>query len=98
MARPEGSAAPTSQVEVAVRLDGRDPYAMFDVVGLTTTEARLRGPLMLEVGEQVTLRLTRAARTVDVQGRISAVTRGEDHADPVTTVELIDGAAIEPLL
>lgn len=100
MARPEGSPAPSSTVAVAVRVDGRKPYAMFELVTLTTVEARLRGPLLLELGEQLTLGLSRHGRTVEVEGKITAVTRGDDHADPETTVELAEGAAalITPLL
>ncbi len=95
-----GPAVTPSPVTVAVRVDGRAPYAMFELVALTTTDARLRGPLLLELGEQVTLRLTRDTRTVDVEARIAAVARGDGQADPVTTVELLDGAGplVAPLL
>jgi hypothetical protein len=95
MARVDGDLA---QVKVAVRLDGREPYAMFELVALTDGGATLRGPLMLELGEQLALRLTRGDRSVDVEGRITAVDRGDGHADPVTTIELTDRAALDPLL
>jgi hypothetical protein len=87
-----------AEVAVAVRVDGRTPYAMFELVELTATSMKLRGPLMLELGEHLELQLTRAGRTVDVEGRISAVARGDDHGEPVTTVQLLDAAAVAPLL
>ncbi|HVV84290.1 MAG TPA: hypothetical protein VHE35_14555 [Kofleriaceae bacterium] len=97
MAQPVGTEAP-SQVAVAVRVAGRAPYAMFDLVRLTSSAALLRGPLMLELGEQLTLLLEKGDRKVEVEGRITAVERGDGHEDPVTTVELGDATAIAPLL
>lgn len=100
MASLEGSAVSPSPVAVAVRVDGRAPYAMFELVALTTTDAKLRGPLLLELGEQINLRLTRDAKSVDVEARITGVARGDGQADPVTTVEFLDGAGllVAPLL
>ena len=100
MARPEGSAVTPSPVSVAVRVDGRAPYAMFEVVALSTTEAKLRGPLLLELGEQINLRLTRETRSVDVDARITAVVRGDGQAEPITSLEFLDGggARVAPLL
>ena len=91
---------PAGSIAVAVCIDGREPYRMFEVVTLTEAKAELRGPLMLELGEQLSLRLTRDGRTIDVDGRITGVTRPADHSDPVTTVELTDaaGALLAPLL
>ncbi len=77
---------------VAIRLDHRPPYAMFELVEVSAPHLRLRGPLLLELGEQVALRLTRDGRHVDVDGQVSAIDRGPGHADPVTTITL-DAAA-----
>lgn len=93
MALPDGTEVTASRIAVAIRLEGRDPYAMFELVDLTSTGARLRGPLMLELGELINLRLIRDGKIVDVEGRISAVARGDGHADPVTTIELAAGTA-----
>jgi hypothetical protein len=95
---PQPERADTSRtIAVSVCVDGR-PYAMFELVELTATAARLRSPLLLELGEHVGLRLERAGRTVDVDGRIASIARGDGHADPVTTVELADATALAPLL
>lgn len=100
MALSEGSEVTVGRIAVAIRLEGRDPYAMFELVELTAASARLRGPLMLELGELINLRLIRDGKIVDVEGRISAVARGDGHGDPVSTVELGEGAAdaIAPFL
>ena len=97
MADPARSDLP-AKLAVSVRLDGRSPYAMFELVELTAAVARLRGPLMLELGEEVALRFTRAGRTVDTEGRVAAIARDDAHGDPVTTVDLADGAALAPIL
>ena len=94
-ARAEGRA----QVAVSVRVDGRTPYGMFEVVELTASTARLRSPLLLELGEQVALRLTRGERVVDVSGRVAAIDRAVAEGDePITVDALADGAPIAPLL
>lgn len=84
-------------IQVAVCVDGRDPYKLFEVVELTASKARLRGPLMLERGEQLSLKFTRAGRSAVAEGKIVEVARGDGHTDPVTTVEIADDAALAPL-
>ena len=86
-----------ADVTVAVQLDGRS-YGMFELVELTVAKARVRGPLMLELGEQLAMRFTREGKTVEVDGRITEVARGAGHDDPITTVTLADGGAVAPLL
>lgn len=78
-------------VTVSLRLEGRAPYAMFEVVELTATTARLRSALMLEIGELVALRVARGERTVDVEGRVASLSRGD--GDPVATLELVEGGS-----
>lgn len=95
MADPARADSP-ARATVSVLVDGREPYAMFELLDLTATTARLRGPLMLEVGEHVGLRLKRGERAVDLEGRIASIAR--DDGDPITTVDLLDGAAVSPLL
>ena len=90
--RAEAAAA----VTVTVVVDGREPDAMFELVELTATVARLRSPLLLEIGEHVGLRLRRGERTLDVEGRVASIVR--DGGEPITIVELIDGPAVAPLL
>ena len=58
MARLEPTPAP-DVTSVAVLVADRSPYAMFDAIEVTADHARLRGPLLLELGEQVRLRVTR---------------------------------------
>ena len=97
MAQPERSPSAASMT-VSVRIEGRPPYAMFEVVELTATTARLRSPLLLELGEHVALRVTRGDRSVDVEGRVVEVEKGEG-GEPVSTVELLEGgSAVAPLL
>jgi hypothetical protein len=84
--------ATPSPVAVAIRLDHRPPYAMFELVEVSVPHLRLRGPLMLELGEHVALRLTRDGRHLDVDGQVSAIDRGPGHAEPVTTITLDDAA------
>ncbi len=75
-------------------------YTMFDVVRVTASAATLRGPLLLEVGERLTLRVSRGERWVDVGARVSGVRRSDDHAEPTTDVAFDDGAAarLSPLV
>jgi hypothetical protein len=93
-ARADGSAS----IAASVLVEGRAPYAMFEVIELTATAARLRGPLMLEVGEHLGLRLKRGDRVADVEGRIASIARDGGHGDPITVVELLDAGAVGPFL
>jgi hypothetical protein len=99
MARPEPTPA-ADAVTVAVIVPGRDPYAMFDAVEVTPTGGALRGPLLLELGERLRLRVARGERTVDVDARVVAVRRGDGRGEPVTEVAFDDASAatLRPLI
>jgi len=92
MARPEPTpeAAPITIAVVGVECG---PYAMFDVVTVTGTGATLRGPLLLELGERLTLRVSRGGTSIDVAARIGTVRRGDAHTDSTTDVIFDDDTA-----
>ncbi|MBE7450647.1 MAG: hypothetical protein HS111_17625 [Kofleriaceae bacterium] len=74
---------------------------VFDVVRVTASAATLRAPLLLEVGERLTLRVSRGERSVDVGARpVQRRAQGDDHAGPTTDVAFDDGAAarLSPLV
>ena len=62
-ASPSPGATAPAALAVAVLGLGQDAaaYEMFDVVSLDVAGARLAGPLLLEIGEELTLRLSRAS-------------------------------------
>lgn len=70
-----------------------EPYEMFDVESVDLTGARLIGPLLLEVGEEIELRIARGEVGADVTARVTAVERGERVA--VSVVEFVDEDAAE---
>ena len=68
-------------------------YEMFDVASIDARGARLVGPLLLEVGEEVTLRIARDSGEVEVRGRVTKVERGErDTATLVTFASPLEPA------
>lgn len=69
-------------------------YEMFDVASIDAGGARLLGPLLLEVGEEVTLRLARDGAELEVRARVTRVERGEHDC---ATVIAFEGAAPEKL-
>lgn len=87
--KPNGTPAITAAVVVA----GRDPYAMFEAREVTRASARLRGPLLLEVGEAFTLRMTRGAVAVEVATKVTQVVRGDGHGEPEIVVAFAAGDA-----
>jgi hypothetical protein len=89
MARPDPTPA-ADAVTVAVVVPDRSPYGMFDVVELTLTGARLRGPLLLELGERLQLRLARRGQTAELGARVTGVRRGDGHDEPITDVAFDD--------
>ncbi len=91
-----GAVGNDSDLAAAVLVNGRDPYPMFVADGLTATGARLRGPLLLEVGEIVALRLTRGAHTAEVTSTVVEV-RGSD-AELVVSFAAGDAGKLGPLL
>lgn len=92
MVRPEPTPA-ADAITIAVVGSEHGPYAMFDVVAVTTSGATLRGPLLLELGERLTLRVSRGDQSVDVPARIGGVKRGDGHAEPTIDVVFDDGNA-----
>jgi hypothetical protein len=86
-AAPDPASAASSGGACVLVGDGSS-YEMFDVVECTESGARLVGPMLLEVGEEIRLRLTRGGAPVEVKARVAKVERGEhDAATVVTFVE-----------
>lgn|GEM_PF-2917283 len=79
-------AEPQPKIAASVVVSGRDPYAMYDAREVSVSSARLRGPLMLEVGESFTLRMTRGAIAIEVATRVTEVVRGDGHGEPELVV------------
>lgn len=86
------SAAPV-RVMVAAHADGGAPYAMFDVESVDLEGARLKGPLLLEIGEQITLTLVRGAEAVEVKACVTSVERGDRDAVSIVSFEVENGVA-----
>lgn len=86
------SAAPV-RVMVAAHADGGAPYAMFDVESVDLEGARLKGPLLLEIGEQITLTLARGAEAVEVKACVTSVERGDRDAVSIVSFEVENGVA-----
>ncbi|MEZ4398553.1 MAG: hypothetical protein R3B06_00935 [Kofleriaceae bacterium] len=91
------STAP-SGISAAVVVDGHEPYAMFEATQVTPTGARLSGPLLLEIGEAFTVRLTRGDTVVELPTTVVQVER-QAHGDStlVVTFAAADGARVAPL-
>ncbi len=87
-------------ITASVVVSGHDPYAMYDARDVTATGARLRGPLLLEVGESFLLRMVRGAVAVDVTTRVTEVVRGDGHAEPeiVVVFAAADAQKLAPLV
>jgi hypothetical protein len=71
-----------------------DRYEMFDVAAIDEDGARLVGPLLLEIGEEITLRLTRDERVVELRARITGVERAGGEA--VSLVRFVDRSSPAP--
>lgn len=84
MAQSEPDAKPA--VAAAVVVNGRDPYTMYDVLAVSATQAHLRGPLLLEIGEAFTLRLSRGGTTIEVPTKVAQVLRHGEHDEPELVV------------
>jgi hypothetical protein len=75
-------------VKVAV-VSASGAYDMFDVVAVDGAGVKVRGPVLLEVSEEVPLRVSRNGASVDVRARVAGhVTGGEGT---VTELVLVDG-------
>lgn len=70
-----------------VGIAGDATYEMFDVVSVDADGARLVGPLLLEIGEEITLRLPNGEGERVVRARVTAVERREH--DAVSVVQFV---------
>lgn len=61
-------------------------YPMFELASIDGKSARLRGPLFLEAGEELTLRIDTGDGDLDVRARVQAVSCD----DKTMSVELLD--------
>jgi hypothetical protein len=85
-------------VRVSVVGDGAT-YEIFSVESLDVAGARLTGPLALEIGEEIKLRLTNGDAHADVTARVKAVERGDREAIATVTFTDADAAArVKPVL
>lgn len=57
----------------------RGEYAMFDLHSLDEEGAVLRGPLLMEVGESLRLRLNRKGEDVEVRAKVHSVSQQEEQ-------------------
>jgi hypothetical protein len=79
------------RVSVVGPADGT-AYEIFTVESLDLAGARLTGPLSLELGEEITLRLSRGDAQAEVTARVSGLERGEHEATAVVTFTDADAA------
>ena len=87
----------TAALRVALVSGQRLPYEMFDVDTFGADTVRVRGPLLLEIGEEVSLRIERGSESAVVRARVS----GHDTAgdEVVTTLSIVgDDEAARRLL
>jgi hypothetical protein len=94
MSAPSVQREPTA-VRVVVVSGQRAPYDMFDVDGVEAGAVRVRGPLLLEVGEEVSLRIERGGESAVVKARVASHDTAGDEA--VTTLSIVDDAVPERL-
>jgi len=80
---------------VAAHADGGTPYAMFDVESVDLSGARLKGPLLLEIGEEITLRVARGGDEVEVRACVTSVERGERDAVSIVSFVTDEGDTAE---
>jgi len=99
MSAPETKrTAVTGPVRVALVTSGRDPYAMFDIDGVDASALRVRGPFLLEVGEEISLRVERGNQSMVVRARVASHDRN-GHGEAVTTLRWVgDSAAVRRLI
>jgi hypothetical protein len=67
---------------------GADEYAVFDALSVAGGVARVRSPLLFEVGEELVVRVEE-----DGKPPLHATARVRAHVDGVTELELVDRAA-----
>ena len=97
MALSQSSPSP-QPIAAAVVVAGHAPYAMYVAAELSAVSARLRGPLLLEIGESFQVRMTRAEVVVEVATRVVEVVRGAYfelarylHPDRLAAAGIVDG-------
>ena len=78
----------TAAVRVAV-VGASGAYDMFDVVAVDASAVTVRGPVLLEVSEEVPLRVSRDGASVDVRARVTKHEKSDGGA--VTELVLVDG-------
>jgi hypothetical protein len=82
------------RVRIVLVSGQRGPYDMFDVLdaaGGPDGKVRVRGSLLLEIGEELDLRVERGAESATVRGRVVGhETRG---SEAVTTFALVGDTA-----
>jgi hypothetical protein len=84
----ENPARAISAVSVAV-VGASGAYDMFDVIACDASGVKVRGPVLLEVSEEVPLRVSRNGASVDVRARVTKHEKGDGGA--VTELVLVDG-------
>ncbi len=86
-------------IRAAVVISGRAPYAMYTATAVSPLSARLRGPLLLEIGEAFTVRMSRAAVAVELATKVVEVVRN-DHGDSEMVIAFAeaDRPKLAPLL
>lgn len=85
-------------VRVSVVGDGTT-YEIFSVESVDLAGARLTGPLALEIGEEITLRLTKGDAQAQVTARVKDVERGDREAIAIVTFTNPDAATLlKPIL
>ena len=98
MALSQSSPSP-QPIAAAVVVAGHAPYAMYVAAELSAVSARLRGPLLLEIGESFQVRMTRAEVVVEVATRVVEVVRGaHGESEMVIAFAEADRAKLGPLL
>ncbi len=84
----EKPARATAAVSVAV-VGASGAYDMFDVIAVDPSGVQVRGPVLLEVREEVPLRVSRDGASVDVRARVTKHEKSDGGT--VTELVLVDG-------
>jgi hypothetical protein len=66
-------------------VSGDGAYDMFDVVSVDRGGVKVRGPILLEISEEVPLRLTRNGAVVELRARVA----GHEHDAGAAVTELV---------
>jgi hypothetical protein len=90
----------TTIIAASVVVADREPYAMYEATDVSTTLARLRGPLLLEIGEMFVVRMRRGEVVVEIGAKVLDVVRGDGHRDSEMVVGFSAGDAskLQPLV